>query len=707
MAERTIPDGTKPEHRRLWVYAIDPWAESSLATAVVSRCVLSVPWEEDLAPGPVGAYIEVVDVDPSSDCVYDPVDLEAHHTVACDGLAPSEGSPQFHQQMVYAVVMKTIENFERALGRKILWAPRRYHEGDKSLSREDRYVPRLRLYPHALREANAYYSPNKKAILFGYFDAPLGEDREDLPGGMVFTCLSHDIIAHETTHAILDGIHRRLLEPTNEDMLAFHEAFADIVAIFQHFTLPGLVLDQMHHTRGDLGLDNLLATLAVQFGRATQHGNALRNALGRFDEKGQRLPPDPSELAHTSEPHDRGAILVAAVFDAFLRIYSARVADLGRIATGGTGILPRGDIHPDLANRFADEAIKTAQRVLTICIRALDYLPPVDITFGDYLRALITADAELVPDDPKRYRVAFIEAFRKRGIFPFDVRAMGEDTLRWRRLDPQKWKSLERFLPTSEILRAMAATWEFSGASILDDRKESQLLDAKIQGRQDLLRELFLKACWRPTPSEDIVGLDQCEQRRELYRVSQQFARFIYLWLATATRRARPQELDAANEQLGLDLRAFRRYLNQSSRNGKRKEQPDGAIEVHDVRPTFRSRPDGRPKVELLVMLTQRHMETLTGDDGKPIPRPDGEPTTYRFRGGCTLLIDPEYGSIRYAIAKRVTSEGRRKRTEQFLRERVADLGETAFDQFRLRPSNGRPVEPLAILHRTCDLGAC
>jgi hypothetical protein len=42
----------------------------------------------------------------------------------------------------------------------------------------------------------------------------------------VFTCLSQDIIAHEVTHALLDGMHRRFNEPSNLDVLAFHEAFA-------------------------------------------------------------------------------------------------------------------------------------------------------------------------------------------------------------------------------------------------------------------------------------------------------------------------------------------------------------------------------------------------------------------------------------------------------------------------------------------------
>ena len=50
-----------------------------------------------------------------------------------------------------------------------------------------------------------------------------------------------------------------------------------------------------------------------------------------------------------------------------------------------------------------------------MCIRALDYCPAVDITFGEYLRALITADIDLVPEDPLGYRVAFMEAFQKQG----------------------------------------------------------------------------------------------------------------------------------------------------------------------------------------------------------------------------------------------------------------------------------------------------
>ena len=52
------------------------------------------------------------------------------------------------------------------------------------------------------------------------------------------------------------------------------------------------------------------------------------------------------QLQSVTEPHARGSILVAAVFEAFLSIYRTRTADLLRIATGGTGVLPAGRAAP-------------------------------------------------------------------------------------------------------------------------------------------------------------------------------------------------------------------------------------------------------------------------------------------------------------------------------------------------------------------------
>ena len=81
--------------------------------------------------------------------------------------------------------------------------------------------------------------------------------------------------------------------------------------------------------------------------------------------------------------------------------------------------------------------------------KQIDYLPPVDVTFFEYLRALITADLDVVAEDRLKYRVAFVEAFRKHGIYPADLgpeasedtpRTLSVDTLRWRGIDQTRLK---------------------------------------------------------------------------------------------------------------------------------------------------------------------------------------------------------------------------------------------------------------------------
>ena len=304
--------------------------------------------------------------------------------------------------------MKVLENFESALGRKLGFKGRR----------------RLRLFPHAFEGANAFYDPELVAVLFGYFTADETDPGPNLPGQTVFTCLSHDVIAHEVTHALVDRLRPHFLEASNRDVLAFHEGFSDVVAIFQHFSFREILADTIQRQRSDLRSPNVLGQLAQQFGYATGMGEALRSAL-------EDAEPDPRLYQIALEPHERGSILVAAVFDAFFRVYQDRIQDLIRIATGGTGRLPDGDLHPDLVNRIAAEANKTAQNVLTMCLRAFEYLPPVDVTFGDFLRALVTADYETVPGDERGLRAAMIESFRMRGVYPEGVVSLAEESLLW------------------------------------------------------------------------------------------------------------------------------------------------------------------------------------------------------------------------------------------------------------------------------------
>ncbi|MEQ8329360.1 MAG: S8 family serine peptidase [Longimicrobiales bacterium] len=532
-----LPTLRAPSTRRLRVYSGDPSLSGQLSSVSANEVTIEIPWEEEMKPGPVGEYVAVDDVDAATGDRYDPVDLNHPHLLARDGWSPSAGNAQFHQQMVYAVAMKTIGHFERALGRPVLWRP-----GVDSIGRFDerQFVQRLTVRPHGLEGANAFYSPGDVSLQFGYFDADTDSPDLQVPGSRVYTCLSHDIVAHETTHAVLDGMHRLFTEPTNPDVLAFHEAFADIVALMQHFTIREVLEAEIGRTRGDLESESRLGSLAVQFGHSLGKRNALRNAIGRFEHGAwRRNEPDPAALERTLAPHARGAILVSAVFDAFLAIYRNRTADLLRIYTDGSGKLPEGAIHPDLVGRLASEAAKSAGHVLTMCIRALDYLPPVDVTFFEFLRALITADYDLVQDDPYHYRVAFVEAFRRRGIHHLDgsrkdwegPRTLSVETLRWQGLDQSTVSDTlteemrERYEAIAKGLRAYAdrCTW-FESREMLfhETRKERKELEETLRQAFDDLPGFAKELGIDPTRTFKVHSLRTALRSSPAGRVSPQ-----------------------------------------------------------------------------------------------------------------------------------------------------------------------------------------
>jgi hypothetical protein len=631
------PSKRPPSSRSLRVYAFDPSFNWQLDTAVINLMTLQVPWEP-VGHGPVGEYLEVVDIDPASDCCYAPVDLNHPDLLAMDGLDPAEGDPQFHQQMVYAVAMTTIRNFERALGRRIFWS-------EAGEDQKYAFVPRLRIYPHALREANAYYSPKKKALLFGYFPASTSDPGHNLPGGTVFACLSHDIIAHETTHALLDGLHRRFIEPSNGDTLALHEAFADVVALFQHFSFPEVLRHQIAKTRGNLNEQNELGALAQQFGQALGSYGALRDALGTIDpetHKWRPKEPDPADIQTTHEAHGRGAILVAAVFDAFLAIYKSRIADLLRIATGGTGVLPQGAIHPDLVDRMAREASVTASHLLNMCIRALDYCPPVDIDFGEYLRALVTADRDLVPDDDRRYRISIIEAFRRRGIYPSGVRSLSAESLCWSGPSAEEMPEFNRLL---------------SGIALEQIQPE-----------------------WSLTSN-----------RERAWQTARDSASMVHAWL-----RDQGTSLGRA---LGLSLGPD---APGSIERHKKTGRP--LVEVHSVRPARRIGLNGDSRTDLVIEITQRRHGYIDPEIQARIDASDGKmeppPHDFWFRGGSTTLIDLETREVRYCIGKSILNEGRLDRQRRFVSgDTDGSLGATYFGDPKVRGD----AEPFAMLHRSVD----
>jgi len=390
------PPASRSNH--LTVIAQDP--------AVVDRHgrVLTAPVKlppEELAPGPWGHRVQVVDFDTSTDTLYPPLTYEKDRNgAAIDPFEQTDpgslaADRSFHCQNVYALVMRTLTRFEFALGRRVSWG----FGGHQ-----------LKLVPHAFADANAFYSRADEALLFGYFEAS--------DGRTIHTCVSHDVVVHETTHALLDGLRGRFIDPSSPDQAAFHEGFADVVALLSVFSLQGVVEEIMaRKSDHEVITDNLIPIDEITperlkesalLGLAEQMGGELSAARGTALRHSVLMKVSPS---HIDDPdfrvaHRRGEILVAAMMNAFVRAWSDRMKDLRAVSAG----------YLDL-QRVAEEGRDAADYLLTMSIRALDYTPPVHLEFCDYLSAIITADLEIRPDESRyRFRDHLRESFRDFGI---------------------------------------------------------------------------------------------------------------------------------------------------------------------------------------------------------------------------------------------------------------------------------------------------
>ena len=404
--------GAPNNTRKLTILAQDPAVRLAGRLAFES---VEVP-NEVLADGPTGYRVKVIDFDVSANVLYAPRRYGADEASQdTDPFAPKEkqtaaarrkweaktlADPAFHSQNVYAIVMRTLARFEFALGRRVAWG----FAGHQ-----------ISVAPHAFCDANAYYSEQDRALLFGYFTSP----RTNKP---VFTCLSHDIVAHETTHALLDGIRDGFTEPSSPDQAAFHEGFADVVALLSVFSLPTIV-EAALVARGRLPrpsghvrlvpksavtlqalIDSLLLGMGEQFGLETEgaRANALRRSAA--------LAPSRRYLGSRDyqEEHDRGEVFSAAMLRTFLALWTQRIDALGTFRGNQLNL-----------DSVVEEGTRAAENLLTMAIRALDYCPPVDLTFGDYLAALLTADAQTIPDDSRyRYRDLVHATFASYGIDP-------------------------------------------------------------------------------------------------------------------------------------------------------------------------------------------------------------------------------------------------------------------------------------------------
>lgn len=603
----TIP----PVHRKLRGYAIDPSMSLQLDTAAVNKVVYRVPWEADLEKGPKGEYVEVVDEDENGKKLYGPVDLNFNYILAQDGLDPDKNDPFFHQQMVYAVTMTTIKNFEKALGRKVLWC-HHFKKLSKPVNNkgDDGYVQRLRLLPHAFNEPNAYFLPEKNALYLGYFRAG-PEMNSNIHPSQIYSCLSHDVVAHEAAHAIIHGLYESYTDRTNPDVGAFHEAFADITALFQHFTFPEVLKSQIIKHNGDLASNNIMVKIAAEFGAGIGTEGYLRDAVGIIDPKTRvwrMKTPSDYKYKEIEEEHDRGAILLSVVFEAFNTIYKRNIADLLRMGSGG--VLGSAQLQPDLASRLSLEATKAAALVHKMCIRALDYCPPTDITFGDFLRAIVTSDRDINGEDKQSIRLAFIDAFRRWGVYPEDVDSLSEESLVYSAT--LAVDSLNNFFKLTKILPFLR---EF--------RKE--IIHAETR------RDIF-------NITRTYIAGKKSEGKKGLYE----------LIVEDPELRNSSDFLEASGLYLGKNWEKF--GIATMMVNGKKAP----SFEIHSLHLASRVTRSGKSSNQIILTILQRGRLRKKKDEKifTPVPNAKNDGSFFQFTGGVTLIFDLDSLALRYAIRK-------------------------------------------------------
>lgn len=308
--------------------------------------------------GPVGTDLAVFDYDRERDRVL-PSALPDGTGVFPD--YPVD-DPRFHQLNAYAIAARAIDLVEFELGRLLEWG----FEAN-----------RLILLPHAGYLANAFYEEDTHSLQFYSFRL--------FDGSVYHTSLVHDVVAHETGHALLDAVRDRFTEGNHRETAAIHEAVGDLSAVFAAFSHQ-VVREQFLASAGPtLRGPNLVASIAEDFQTSADGALALRDLA---------TVVDPAVLRNTTDPHVLSLQLSGAVWEALIRMYEVN----------------KRELDPEPAFKLARTAL---QRMF---VRAFDYLPPADVTFLEFAAAMYRADRFANPTDDLGFRQIIATAFADRGL---------------------------------------------------------------------------------------------------------------------------------------------------------------------------------------------------------------------------------------------------------------------------------------------------
>jgi hypothetical protein len=277
-------------------------------------------------------------------------------------------TPQFDCAHTWAVVRETLTMYQRLRGQLIPWA---WNTGGNT--------DRLTAFPDAGVTANAYYSRTAKALKFFHF-TPSGATTP------VFTCRSLDIVAHETGHAVLDGLKPGWLSGSGPPQTGgLHESFGDLTAIFLALSQLDQVDAVVALSRANLHNRNFIAALAEQFGAALGFPVGLRNA-----DNDLKL----SQVGN--EVHAISQVFTGGIYDVLADIYAF---ELARAA---------GSKDP------ASILLEVAGHLAKLLLDAIVAAPATAATFANVVNKMLTISSN--QGDPQIYRTFIRNRFTLREV---------------------------------------------------------------------------------------------------------------------------------------------------------------------------------------------------------------------------------------------------------------------------------------------------
>lgn len=299
--------------------------------------------------------------------------------LSCDGMSKRvlagnvsaealENQPEFHQVNLLAVSDYVLEFVEREIGQAITWHTKKP----------------LILRPHAFEERNAYFDPNEGSMNFGYFWSPFHRKT-------VWTCLSHDTIAHELGHAILSALRPLFDYSLEPEVMAFHESFADLISLFACLGHKN-VAQQFLPDEDSLDKPNIVSDFAEEFGAGLYGAGYpyLRSALNP-------AYYDPAE----TEPHNASEVLTGAMYEIIRKLIKDEQAS---------------------TEPFSQKVTHAVERVRGMFLRTLSYLPPTGVTLPQFAVIFLKADELAYPDEKDaRFRTLAKETFERRKLLDASI----------------------------------------------------------------------------------------------------------------------------------------------------------------------------------------------------------------------------------------------------------------------------------------------